>query len=91
MLNGARVLHKYISPVINWHTENPRNPVELKSPIHFLSRYFTQELYDKMAYCTNLYAVQNNETFHPTNSEELRTFVGLRVGETGAGCNRGKK
>lgn len=55
----------YIIPVIRWHTEHTRDPLEQKGPIHFYLNNFTEELFDKMAHCTNIYSVKENVRFQP--------------------------
>ena len=54
-------------------------PGEETKPIEFFGRYFTEDLLEKMALETNLYAVLINGNSLKTNKAELRKFLGINI------------
>lgn len=69
----------YYTPNFPNHREDPPNVIQMESPVAFFAKYFTDDLYNRMVQCTNLYAVQNNNIFSPTYTEEMKTFVGMHI------------
>lgn len=56
----------YQTPNINWYHPITPQIVELESRLYFFRKYFTDDLFNIMAYNTNLYAVQQHAKFAPT-------------------------
>ena len=54
-------------------------PGEENKPIEFFSRYFTEELLEKMALETNLYAVLTSGNSLKTNKAELKKFLEVNI------------
>ena len=70
---------QYITPEFQWYKQEKLPCVDLESPYQFFCKYFTDGLFERMATFTNLYAVQKQIRFSCTNSEEMKTFVGIHV------------
>ena len=52
----------------------------IDTPLKYFEKYFTDELYKKFAYHTNLYANQKHVNgFKPTNESEIRILFGLHM------------
>lgn len=52
----------------------------LPTPTDFFIEYFTPQLIEEIAFCTNHYAVLKNvANFPPTNPTEIRTFIGINL------------
>lgn len=52
----------------------------LKSPLEYFKKYFTDELFENFAMQTNEYALQQNEvSFKPTNASEIKKLFGLHM------------
>lgn len=69
----------FLTPPIRWYVEQPENAVSLDSPITFFENYFKKCIYSRMAEYTNLYAVQQQARFVPTNADEMKVFVGIHI------------
>lgn len=68
-------------PSINLNDLNePEMTTYFHDPIYYFSKYFGDIEFDKMAYFTNLYAIQQNSTrFKPTTSSEIRDFIAIHM------------
>jgi hypothetical protein len=69
----------YITPRINWDSRVPSFGHGLESTISFFIRYISKELFESIAFYTNMYHVQNNTKFECTTAEEIKTFVGIHI------------
>lgn len=70
---------EYITPAIKWYEPQKQTKTELRSPLYFFQKYFTEDLFDTMVQHTNLYAVQQHARFVPTNRNEIKTFVVIHI------------
>jgi len=65
------------------HLENldqPIYPILLRSPLEYFSEYFNNDIFEKMAFFTNLYAVSKQiSRFKPTNINEMKIFIGIHI------------
>ncbi|XP_026805825.1 piggyBac transposable element-derived protein 1-like [Rhopalosiphum maidis] len=65
------------------HLENldqPVYPILLRSPLEYFSEYFNNDIFEKMAFFTNLYAVSKQiSRFKPTNINEMKIFIGIHI------------
>ncbi|CAI6355190.1 unnamed protein product [Macrosiphum euphorbiae] len=60
--------------------EQNNNILELKSPLQYFSEYFDDDVFENMAYHTNLYAVQKGVTrFKPTDMYEMKRLIGIHI------------
>lgn len=64
---------------IKWYEPQKQTKTELRSPLYFFQKYYTEDLFDTMVQHTNLYAVQQHARFVPTNRNEIKTFVGIHI------------
>ncbi|XP_065289748.1 piggyBac transposable element-derived protein 3-like [Dermacentor albipictus] len=46
-------------------------------PCEYFFRYFTEELFEEIARCTNIYALQTSGAILGTTPEEIKTFFGM--------------
>lgn len=69
----------YIAPPIQWYEEKKSQITALPTPSAYFKKYFADDLFVRMAEMTNLYAVQSQTKFAPTNIEEVKTFVGIHI------------
>lgn len=52
----------------------------LRNPIDFFLQYFENDFFEIIAFNTNLYTVQNNNThFKPTNKHEIQTLIAIHL------------
>lgn len=52
----------------------------LRNPINFFLQYFENDFFEIVAFNTNLYTVQNNNTnFKPTNKHEIQTLIAIHL------------
>lgn len=57
-----------------------RDETVMCTPVEYFKKYFTEELLEKMAYFTNLYAVQKqSKNFKHTCSTEIKQFIALHI------------
>lgn len=54
-------------------------PEELPSPLNYFFKYFEETDFENMVYYTNLYAIQNQKKFKPTNIFEIKIFIGIQL------------
>lgn len=60
--------------------EQNNNILELKLPLQYFSEYFDDDVFENMAYHTNLYAVQKGVTkFKPTAMYEMKRLIGIHI------------
>lgn len=53
---------------------------DISTPIKYFEKYFTDEVFEKFAFHTNMYVNQNNSTgFRTTNASEMKTLFGLHM------------
>lgn len=70
----------YISPNVDWYEKNiPCDSDELESPYYFFEKYFSDALFSLIIENTNLFALQQQTKFAPTNIDEIKTFVGIHI------------
>lgn len=70
----------YITPPIQFYVRKQfEDEIVLETPMYYFLNYFTEELFHGMSEFTNLYTVQNNVTFLPTNTSEMKQFVGINI------------
>jgi hypothetical protein len=51
----------------------------ISTPISYFKKYFTAELFGDYSKMTNVYALQNNVVFKPTDVMEMRQLFGLHM------------
>lgn len=49
------------------------------SPLHYFERYIDELQFQKIAEFTNIYALQKNNVFKPTDSDEIKSLFGLHI------------
>jgi hypothetical protein len=51
----------------------------VSTPISYFKKYFTAELFEDFSKMTNIYALQNNVVFKPTDVMEIRQLLDLHM------------
>lgn len=69
----------YQTPHVEWYQKRNEHLDQIESPLVIFSRYFTNEMFDDMSMYTNMYHIQNNTRFETTDSQEIKTFVGIHI------------
>lgn len=54
-------------------------PDDLPSPLNYFLEYFGDTDFEKMAYFTNFYAVQNQKKVKPSSIVEIKIFIGIQL------------
>lgn len=69
-------------PILNLNElDEPECIEKLKSPLEYFSEYFGNEMFEKMAFNTNVYATQKNlgSAFKLTDANEMRIFIAINI------------
>lgn len=55
-------------------------PIIMPTPLDYFTKYFDNKFFENFAFCTNLYAVQNNSTnFKSTNATEIKSLIAIQM------------
>lgn len=54
-------------------------PTSIPAPIDYYNKYFSNDFYERIAYNTLLYTVQNGIKFSPTNAQEIKCFIAIHI------------
>lgn len=81
---SREVLNNYNNNVIPFDQQfGPDMPPNIEEPLDIFTCLFSEELFEKITFETNLYAVQRNQgnanCFIPTTSEEIKCFIGINL------------
>lgn len=67
-------------PKFEWIENDKIGDSIVLDPMQYFSKYITDEIFEQMAECTNIYALQQGLTrFKPTNVIEIETLFGLHI------------
>jgi hypothetical protein len=70
---------EFVPNPVPYHEPAHQSSALVSTPISYFEQYFTSELIDKFAKVTNVYAMQNDVIFKPTDSSEIRQLSGLHM------------
>jgi hypothetical protein len=76
---------EFVPNPVAYHEPAHQSSAPVSTPISYFEKYFTSELIDKFAEMTNVYAMQHDVIFKPTDSSEIRQLFGLHMY---MGCNK---
>lgn len=69
----------FISPNIQWNEPDIEDS-SIQMPIQYFKRYFTDDIFDKFALYTNMYALQKNiSNFKYSDTSEIQSLFGLHI------------
>lgn len=60
--------------------EERNYPPEMPSITDYFYEYLNDDIFEKIVYYTNLYAIQNSQIrYKPTNCNEIKNFIGIHL------------
>lgn len=81
------------SPTIELHDlETPERVETLRKPVDYFLQYFDKDIFETIAFNTNLYASHKNvPDFEPTNQQEIQTLIAIQLLMGSAKCAETQK